>query len=140
MDTDQKRQKNRRKLIIWSVCGTLLFVVIFPIVYFLGTNDSHHTNFRYLTWKYERAPKDYVWCIHLLTVDSGLLERMKGKPLDELRVWLPETGPAKLGSWQWDFLETIRKEPGVSFEVIGDIGWAIRLNGGKFEYIFPLKG
>ncbi len=140
MSDGQKLPRKRRKLTVWIVCSIIAVSIFGPLVYSLGTNDSHRTNFRYLKYKYGKAPKDYGWCIHLVTVDHGLLDEMKGKPLDQLRVWLPETGHPKPGSWQDDWLKTMKPELQVTYEVIGNTGWAIVLKNGKFAYIMPLKG
>ena len=117
-----------------------IVILLSLIVNSLGHADSHRTNFRYLNWKYGRAPQDYKWCLHLFFADASLQNSLKGKSPEELRSWLPETGHAKEGSWQKEWLDAMPPKPHESFLVIGNTNVAIRLMDGKFDYILPMKG
>lgn len=134
-------------MILMSRRAKWLFLGGVPLVafliftgYVLGTSDDHRTNVRYLKWKCGRAPQDYRWCLHLLTVDESLLNSMKGKPMSQLRSWLPETGRPKVGTWQYEWLSDFKDEPHVSYEAVGASSLAIRLRDGKFENVFWMKG
>lgn len=73
-------------------------------------------------------------------VDGDLREHMKGKPLSELRQWLPETGPPKAGSWQAEWLSGMNPGPNITYEQIGNTSLAIELENGNVKRFFPMKG
>lgn len=127
---------NKPKIIAW----TLAFGLVGIVLGYLGSLDSHRTNFRYLKWKYGLAPQDYKWSLHLIMVDPSLRDSMRGKPMDQLRSWFPESGPATPKSMQSEWLSAYKPEPSVTFEVVGNMHFAVRLRDGKFDDIFPMKG
>jgi hypothetical protein len=130
-------RKSKRRW-FWTIA---LFLGFFACIgALLGQQDSHRTNFRYLAWKYGRAPQDYKWCLHLMMVDDDLLGQMHGKTMSQLRQWLPETGPAKADSWQADWLAGFQPKANVTYEQIGDSLIAVEIDNGKFMRAFPMKG
>lgn len=130
--------RKSRRVWIWAVTGFLGIAALIGSA--LAKQDSHRTNFRYLTWKYGRSPYDYKWCLHLMMVDGDLLDTMEGKTMSQLRQWLPETGPPKSGSWQADWLSHMKPGPSTTYEQIGDTSLAIELEDGKVKMVFPMKG
>lgn len=119
--------------------GTFLTVVT-GITFLLGVRDSHETNFRYLKWKYGRAPQDYGWCLHLLMVDGTLRDSMRGKPLSQLKAWLPAIEIPPPGSWESEWLNSMEKQPGVDYRLISATEYVVKLRDGKFDHAFPMKG
>ena len=131
-------QANRKKIVLAIMLAPLIIFTL--AVLFLGGQDDHRTNLRYLKWKYGRAPQDYKWCIHLMMVDSSWREAMQGRTMDQLRNWFPDAGPAKPNSWQGNWLASEPEDKSLSYAVIGDSQIAIRFRDGEFVECIPMKG
>ncbi len=85
------------------------------------------------------ASQDHGWCLHLALADDGLRNSMHGRTMDQLRVWFPETGYPKPGSWKYEWLHGRTDKPGITYKTVGESGFAVQLNDGKFQTIIPMK-
>ena len=140
MTSEAGRHVKRKQIFVATSVAFCILSFFLLVANFLGNEDNHYTNLRYLTWKYGRAPRDYRWCLHLAFVDRGWRESMQGRSVEELRNWLPETRFPRPGTWQGDWLSNGPVERGVSYQVIGDSNIAVKFRNGKFDSLLPMKG
>lgn len=140
MSSEAGRHVKRNKILVATSVAFCILSFFLLVANFLGNDDNHHTNFRYLAWKSGRAPMDYHWCLHLAFVDADLHDTMRGKSIEQLRQWFPETEIPKPGSWQSDWIGSLTPEQGLSYQVIGESHVAIRFKNGKCVSMIPMKG
>ena len=111
--------------------------------------DSHHTNWRYLRWKYGAAPDEYRWSMHLLMVDLDFQNSLRGKTLSQLKRWFPDAGEPKTGTYVSEWIEISRTnqqkvqngDPNMYYKATGgDMEYVLELRDGKLIDIYPMKG
>ena len=103
----------------------------------LGTVDSHHTNFQYLSWKCGFSSYRPSVALRYLNVDVGFREALRGKSRSEIARWFPDLRPpSKADEYRRIFYEfVIRKD----FLWIGDSEWGIEFEKGKATDFHHLK-
>ena len=100
----------------------------------VGSADSHHTNARYIAWKWGVNP-DYTDGMRYFGVDAGFRESLVGRPLAELRGYFPDVVPASAPG-----IGVGDASPDSGSFRIGHSGWYVEVEDGIVSSIDLHKG
>lgn len=79
----------RPRLILWVVTC----IVLAGLITYEGTADNHHTNIRYLLWKYRLRGGDAKLGLRYFNVDMDFRLSLYGKTKSEVERWFPVLVP-----------------------------------------------
>ncbi len=124
---------SRLKLVVGLivVAGASLILAI------LGTADSHHTNARYLAWKWGINP-GHTDGIRYLNVDVGFRKSLLGRPFADLQRLFPAVQPASESAIGMGYLSL--SSPSARLFCIGHSGWYVEVEDGIVRSIELHKG
>jgi hypothetical protein len=123
-----------RQSAVWSLVAVLAAMAVM-----IGTDDSHHTNVRYLAWR-QFGIGSWEYGLRYLNVDPEFRRSFEGKPRDRLRHWFPVLLAGTSRSFP-----ICPGDPAVANmeshgEWIGDSPWLVLYEGETIREIRMVKG
>ncbi len=103
-----------------------------------GFDDSHRTNYRYLSWKWGLSDFDSSVSLRYLSVDVKFKKFLNGKSKKEIAKWFPNLrSPKNSDKYQQFYLnEMIDRD----FFWIGNSNWVVEFEESKVVSIHTVKG
>jgi hypothetical protein len=127
----------RYRRIALIIAGLLAAVVLAAGVA-LGSDDSHHTNAKYLLWKHHLWPYSRDLALAYLNVDVDFRRSLNGKTRAELQKWFPVLTPIDPQDGYLPYCGEVVKTPG--FVWIDGTRWGVVFEGDRVKDIVLFKG
>lgn len=120
------------------IIGGLLTAIVLAAGIALASDDSHHTNAKYLLWKHHLWPYSRDLALTYFNVDADFRASLNGKTRAELQTWFPVLTPIDPNDSYLPYCGDAVKTPG--FVWLDGTRWGVIFERDRVKDIVLFKG